>query len=201
MEKRIDDFKNNVIAGVLFLLPLYVLLIIVQKTFGFFAKFGSGMAKFLGLDTILGNNMANVFGVVLLFSFLLICGFLVRLSFFRRISDSIDDKLKTYLPGYEKHKELAKQKLINDGKKEEIPIIPPKIPVLLQYNGCWIPAFLKEKNDKGDAIVYFLNTNSILEASFCLTSMENIRMLDTITEEEFIKSIDNNGEGFLNLIK
>jgi uncharacterized membrane protein len=72
MEKRIDDFKNNVIAGVLFLLPLYVLLIIVQKTFGFFAKFGSGMAKFLGLDTILGNNMANVFGVVLLFSFLLI---------------------------------------------------------------------------------------------------------------------------------
>ena len=30
---------------------------------------------------------------------------------------------KIYLPGYEKHKELAKQKLINDDKKEEAPIV------------------------------------------------------------------------------
>ena len=82
-------------------------MIIVQKTFGFFAKFGSGIAKFLGLNTILGNNTANVFGVILLFSFLYICGFLVRLSFFKRISDAIDEKLKIYLPGYEQHKELA----------------------------------------------------------------------------------------------
>lgn len=132
--KSINNFKSNVIAGVLFLLPLYVLMIIVQKTFGFFAKFGSGIAKFLDLNTILGNNTANVFGVILLFSFLYICGFLVRLSFFKRISDAIDEKLKIYLPGYEKHKELAKQKLINDDKKEEAPIVPAQIPVLLHYN-------------------------------------------------------------------
>ena len=176
-------------------------MIIVQKTFGFFAKFGSGIAKFLGLNTILGNNTANVFGVILLFSFLYICGFLVRLSFFKRISDAIDEKLKIYLPGYEKHKELAKQKLINDDKKEEAPIVPAQIPVLLHYNGYWIPAFLKEKNDNGEVIVYFLNTNSIAERGFVLTSIENIREWNTVTEEEFIKSIDSNGEGFLELIK
>ena len=176
-------------------------MIIVQKTFGFFAKFGSGMAKFLGLETILGKNMANIFGVLFLFSFLIICGFLVRLSFFKRISDSIDEKLKIYLPGYEKHKEIAKQKLINEEKNEEAPIIPAKTPVLLQFNGCWIPAFLKEKNDNGEAIVYFLNATTIPESSFCLTSIENIRTLNSVTEEEFIKSINANGEGFLELIK
>ncbi|OAZ05318.1 hypothetical protein [Flavobacterium succinicans] len=201
MEKLINNCKNNLIAGVLFLLPLYVLMIIVQKTFGFFAKFGNGMAKFLGLDTILGKNMANVFGVLFLFSFLIICGFLVRLSFFKRISDSIDEKLKIYLPGYEKHKEMAKQKLINEDKNEETPIIPEKIPVLFQFNGSWIPAFLKEKNDNGEVIVYFSNANAISETGFCLTSIENIRILDAVTEAEFIKSIDANGEGFLELIK
>ena len=79
--------------------------------------------------------------------------------------------------------------------------MPAQIPVLLHYNGCWIPAFLKEKNDNGEVIVYFLNTNSIAERGFVLTSIENIRVLNTVTEEEFIKSIDSNGEGVLELIK
>lgn len=61
--------------------------------------------------------------------------------------------------------------------------------------------FLKEKNDNGEVIVYFLNTNSIAERDFVLISIENIRVLNTVTEEEFIKSIDSNGEGFLELIK
>jgi uncharacterized membrane protein len=33
-----NDLKNNAIAGVLFLLPLYVLMIISQKVFGAFAN-------------------------------------------------------------------------------------------------------------------------------------------------------------------
>ena len=76
-----------------------------------------------------------------------------------------------------------------------------QIPGLVHYKGYWIPAFLKEKNDNGEVIVYFLNTNSIAERGFVLTSIENIRVLNTVTEEEFIKSIDSNGEGFLELIK
>ena len=66
---------------------------------------------------------------------------------------------------------------------------------------CFILQALKEKNDNGEVIVYFLNTNSIAERGFVLTSIENIRVLNTVTEEEFIKSIDSNGEGFLELIK
>ncbi|MGL2995195.1 hypothetical protein [Flavobacterium sp. TSSA_36] len=201
MEKFWNNVKNNTIAGVLFLLPLYVLMMIIQKTFVFFAKFGSGMAKYFGLENFLGKNMANIFGVILLFSFLMVCGFLVRLSFFKRISDSIDEKLKIFIPGYEKHKEMAKQKLIKEDKKEETPITPPKIPVLYQHHGSWFPAFLKEKNDKGEAVIYQMNSNSITETGFYVTSIENIKILNGVTEAEFINSINNNGEGFLELIK
>lgn len=201
MEKFWNNLKNNMIAGVLFLLPLYVLMIIFQKVFAFFAKFGSGMAKYFGLENFLGKNMANVFGVLLLFGFLIVCGFLVRLSFFKRISDTIDEKLKVYLPGYEKHKELAKQKLIKEDKKEEIPVVPPKIPILFQQNGSWIPAFLKEKNENGEAIIYFLSTKDSKTPDFMVTTTNHIKILENITEAEFIQVLNKSGEGFLDLLK
>jgi uncharacterized membrane protein len=196
-----NDFKNNAIAGVLFLLPLYVLMIIFQKVFGAFAKFGSGMAKYFGLDTVLGKNMANVFGVLLLMVFLVVCGFLVRLSFFKRISDTIDNNLKIYLPGYEKHKELAKQKLIKEEKKDEVvPVVPPKIPILFMQNDSWIPAFLQEKNENGEAVVYVLDPNTSLKSSFYLTTTDKIKILNNVSETELLQSISNNGQGFLELL-
>lgn len=196
-----NDFKNNAIAGVLFLLPLYVLMIIFQKVFGAFAKFGSGMAKYFGLDTVLGKNMANVFGVLLLMVFLVVCGFLVRLSFFKRISDAIDNNLKIYLPGYEKHKELAKQKLIKEEKKDEVvPVVPPKIPILFMQNDSWIPAFLQEKNENGEAVVYVLDPNTNLKSVFYLTTTDKIKILNNVSETELLQSISNNGQGFLELL-
>jgi uncharacterized membrane protein len=201
MEKFWINIKNNTVAGILFLLPLYVMMIIFQKVFAFFAKFGSGMAKFFGLENFLGKNMANVFGVLLLFGFLIICGYLVRLSFFKRVSDIIDENLKIYLPGYEKHKELAKQKLIKEDKKEEIPVVPPKIPILFQQNGSWIPAFLKEKNENGDAIIYFLTANDSRTPDFIVTTTNQIKVLENISETEFLQVLNKNGEGFLDLLK
>lgn len=196
-----NDLKNNAIAGVLFLLPLYVLMIIFQKVFGAFAKFGSGMAKYFGLETILGKNMANVFGVILLIAFLVVCGFLVRLSFFKRISDTIDNNLKIYLPGYEKHKELAKQKLIKEEKKDEVvPVVPPKIPILFMQNDSWIPAFLQEKNEKEEAVVYVLDPNTNLKSVFYLTTTDKIKILNNVSETELLQSISNNGQGFLELL-
>lgn len=201
MEKFWSNVKNNIIAGVLFLLPLYVMMIIFQKVFAFFAKFGSGMAKYFGLETFLGKNMANVFGVLLLFGFLMVCGFLVRLSFFKRISDTIDEKLKVYLPGYEKHKELAKQKLIKEDKKEEIPVVPPKIPILFKQNDSWVPAFLKEKNESGEVVIYFPPTAEAKTSPFLLTKEDQIKPLPSVSEADFLQTLTKNGEGFLDLLK
>ncbi|MBW4360468.1 hypothetical protein [Flavobacterium taihuense] len=56
----------------------------------------------------MGPNAVNFIGALILLAFVYVCGYLLRLAFFQRISDGIDAKLKEVIPGYEKHKEIAK---------------------------------------------------------------------------------------------
>lgn len=109
MNSYFERVKQNCISGILFLLPVLILLILVKKVFGYFAKFGGGIAKMIGFDKILGPHAANFFGALILMFFVYLCGYLVRMAFFQRISDGIDTKLKEVIPGYEKHKEIAKK--------------------------------------------------------------------------------------------
>jgi len=146
MNKYLDRFKKNCISGVLFLLPIFILLILIKKIFGYFAKFGSGIAKFSGLDEMFGKNAANFFGVLILLILIVVSGYLVRLAFFKKISDEIDLKLKEIIPGYEKQKELAQTKILEKQK------IVTDLPVLIQFGEYWQPGFLVEQ-DTVNAVV------------------------------------------------
>ena len=74
--------KQNCISGVLFLLPVLVLFILIQKVFGYSPKFGYGIPKIMALDQLFGKNAANFFCFIILMVFVYGCGYLVWLSFF-----------------------------------------------------------------------------------------------------------------------
>jgi uncharacterized membrane protein len=63
----------------------------------------------------------------LLLVFVYVCGYLVRLAFFKRISESIDSKLKDVITGYGQHKEVATKKLITEKVTET------DLPALIQF--------------------------------------------------------------------
>ena len=117
----------------------FILLILVKKVFGYFAKFGGRIAKMIGFDEILGPNAANFFGALILIVFVYLCSYLARMAFFQRISNAIDAKLKEVIPGYEKYKELAKKQLLDEPK------IETDIPVLIQFGDHWQPVFWKDR--------------------------------------------------------
>jgi len=145
MNAFFEKVKQNCISGILFLLPVLIVLVLIQKVFGIFAKFGKVIAKMFGLDGSLGPNTANFVGALILLVFVYFCGYLVRLTFLKRISDGIDAKLKEIIPGYEKHKETAKSQLIKKPKTET------DVPVIVQFQEYSQPGFLIEQDDLGNA--------------------------------------------------
>ena len=188
MEKIFQKTKENCISGILFLLPVLILLLLVKKIFGYFAKFGGGIAKVIGLDQLLGPNAANFIGALILLAFVYICGYLVRLAFFKRISDGIDSKLKEVIPGYEKHKEMAKKQLVDEPKIES------DLPALIQFGDYWQPGFLVEQDDLGNAVVVVPNSDG---SEIFIVPIQKVKILKDTTLSVLKASIKASGKGLL----
>ena len=188
MKSFIKNFKQNCISGVLFLLPFLILLILLKKVFGYFAKLGNGIARFLGLDQLFGIHTADLFGTLILLLFVFFCGLLVRLAFFKQLSDSLDSKLKELIPGYEKHKETAKSKLIEEKKVETLK------PVLLQFGEYWQPGYLIEEDEQGKAVVAIPKADG---NEIYIVPISKIKILKETSHSDFKVSIKASGKGLL----
>ncbi|MGQ7944130.1 hypothetical protein [Flavobacterium sp. WC2509] len=188
MNSYFERVKQNCISGILFLLPVLILLILVKKVFGYFAKFGGGIAKMIGFDKILGPNAANFFGALILILFVYLCGYLVRMAFFKRMSDSIDAKLKEVIPGYEKHKEMAKKQLVDEPKVEN------DVPALIQFGDYWQPGFLIEQDNEGNAVVNIPNSDG---SEIYVVPIQKVKILKDTTLTTLKASIKASGKGLL----
>ncbi|OOG73567.1 hypothetical protein [Flavobacterium sp. A45] len=188
MNSYFERVKQNCISGILFLLPVLILLILIKKVFGYFAKFGGVIAKMIGFDKIMGPHAANFLGALILLAFVYVCGYLVRLAFFQRVSDAIDVKLKEVIPGYEKHKELAKKQLVDEPK------IETDLPVLIQFGDYWQPGFLIEQNDEGNAVVNIPNSDG---SEIYIVPIQKVKILKETTLSTLKSSIKASGKGLL----
>ena len=188
MSEYFEKVKENCISGILFLLPVLILLILVKKVFGYFAKFGGGIAKMIGFDKIMGPYAANFFGALILIAFVYLCGYLVRMAFFKRMSDTIDNKLKEVIPGYEKHKEMAKKQLVDEPKVED------DIPALIQFGDYWQPGFLIEQDDEGNAVVNIPNSDG---SEIYVVPIQKVKILKDTTLSTLKGAIKASGKGLL----
>ncbi|HSD07948.1 DUF502 domain-containing protein [Flavobacterium sp.] len=187
MNVSLEKIKQNCISGILFLLPVLILLILVKKVFGYFAKFGQGIAKLTGLDQVLGENAANFIGALILFIFVYICGYLVRLAFFQRISESIDAKLKEVIPGYEKHKEIATKTLISEPKEEA------DLPVLIKFGEYWKPGFLVEEDSENAVVTLAKDAGN----EIYIVPFQNVKILKETSLSELKSVVKSSGKGLL----
>lgn len=189
MSDYFEKVKQNCISGILFLLPVLILLLLLKKVFGYFSKFGGGIAKTIGLDKTMGPIAADFVGALILLLVIYGCGYLVRLAFFQRISDGIDAKLKEVIPGYEKHKEIAKKQLVDEPKVET------DIAVLVQFGEYWQPGFLVEQNDQGEAVVKipYSDGNGII----CIVPIQKIKILKDTTLAAMKATVKASGKGLL----
>jgi uncharacterized membrane protein len=188
MNDYFERVKQNCISGILFLLPVLILLILVKKVFGYFAKFGGGIAKMIGFDKVMGPYAANFFGALILLAFVYICGYLVRMAFFKRMSDGIDAKLKEVIPGYEKHKEMAKKQLVDE------PVEEIDLPALIQFGDYWQPGFLIEKDEEGNAVVNIPNSDG---SEIYIVPIQKVKILKETTLSTLKKAIKASGKGLL----
>lgn len=137
---------------------------------------------------VLGKNAANFIGAFILLFFVYFCGFLVRLAFFKKISDGIDAKLKQLIPGYEKRKAIAKNQLLKGQKVET------DFPILVKTGDFWQPGYLIEKDNLGNAVV----TVEVGDGKqIYIVSITDVKVLEKTSLSELKAIINASGQGLL----
>lgn len=191
MIKLFQNLRDTIIAGVIFLLPLLIIFVLVIKVFQFFRKFTTKAAAFFGLDSIAGISSSTIVGTISLLVVCLICGYLVRISFFRYISEWLDEKLTKLIPGYAVYHEMAKSKLV---EKEEM--LPYEMAVWVKRGEVTQPGFLMDTMPDGRLVIFLPMAGNVSSGNIELLHENSIERCPNTDMKKFKMAITNLGLGF-----
>src|SRR5215467_6416568 len=92
--------RNHIITGFIFLMPVLIALAVISKFWSSLLKMGNRVSKLIHVHTLLGPNGDAIMAVILFLLLCVIAGFLVKMSVFKKLSDSLDETLASFIPGY-----------------------------------------------------------------------------------------------------
>ncbi|MNE49156.1 hypothetical protein D3C80_1436560 [compost metagenome] len=195
MKKFLLQAERNLISGALVLLPLLVFFILLGKVWKFFQNYGEKFAHFLRLDLILGKYATDIVGGMILVVLIYLSGFLMRLSILKRFTNWVDEKLMIFLPGYEKNKKEAEEKLL---KRNHVPKPVTDLPILFKNGNFWQPAHLIEEDENGKAVIFVPSAPAHNQGQIFIVQSEDFRKLTDTTLAALDESVKSFGKGILN---
>ncbi|MET3026448.1 hypothetical protein ABXT06_07235 [Flavobacterium sp. UW10123] len=194
MKRFLLQAERNCISGALVLLPLLVFFILLEKVWKFFQNYGEKFAHFLRLDLVLGKYATDIAGGIILLFLIYLSGFLMRLALLRRFTNWIDEKLMIFLPGYEKNKKEAEEKLL---KRNNEPKPITDLPILFKNGNFWQPAHLIEEDENGSAVIFVPIAPAKDQGQILIVQSEDYKKLNETTIHSLDNSIKSFGKGIL----
>lgn len=187
MKKFYTHFRDRVMAGLIFLVPLFAVILILQKLWTVLSGSGKYLSKLLGLKPLLGSSAAPVVTTLLLVILFYFFGWLVKFSSLNHIRDWIENKVLQYIPGYLVYKAQISEKL---GPKTD-----ERIPVWITTDSGKRPGLLIAEQGE-EAIVFLPNSPDSNNGTVSMVSRQRIIKLD-MSASAFIKSLQKFGKDLL----
>jgi len=96
----LNFIKTTVIGGLVFLVPLMVLIYIFGKAIGFMMVIAQPLADWLPLDTVGGVALANLLAILAVILVCFIAGLVARYSVASSFVETLESKVLMNIPGY-----------------------------------------------------------------------------------------------------
>jgi uncharacterized membrane protein len=146
MKSLIHLLRTTLTGGIIFLLPVTLLIIVLKKAFALLAQISAPIARripdgFLGLD---GSKLIGIFLIVLI---CFISGLAFRSKLIKRWIGKLEDNVLSLVPGYTLVKSITADAV---GEKVDQSLHP----VLVQDGDSWSIGFLVEEAE-GFCTVFF----------------------------------------------
>jgi uncharacterized membrane protein len=193
MKKSFGLFKEMLTGGILFFIPLIILIVILQKAFQISAVLVIPIIKLLDVTNIFGIGVEIIISVAIILFIIYLGGLISRSPSMRRIVKKMEDALLSKVPGYEMIKNMGESFVGFEGNTS----IPT---VLARIEDAWQYGFLIEEIEGEQYVVYIPGAPNPMSGSVYI--LEKTRIKKTkIPLKDAMKSLRGLGAGSNNLLR
>jgi uncharacterized membrane protein len=172
VQTTLAHLRNHVITGFIFIMPVLITLAVILRFWNHLLRFGGRTSKLLRVDTVLGPSGDAVMAVLLFLLICIVAGYLVRISFLKRVSDRIDQQLNNLVPGYSQLRSETRKKVGVDAPQE-----PVFDACLVKVQELWEPGYIIDKNLDGTLTVFVPNAPTTAYGHVYVAHPSQLKML------------------------
>jgi len=193
MKKKFEFFKAMLLGGILFFIPLIILIVIIQKAFQIAAVLVIPIIKLLDMTKIFGIGVEIIISVAIILFIIYLGGLISRSSTVRRNVKKMEDALLSKVPGYDLIKNMGESFVGFEGNTS----IPT---VLARIEDAWQYGFLIEEIEGEQYVVYIPGAPNPMSGSVYILEKNRIKKTN-IPLKDAMKSLRGLGAGSNNLVK
>jgi len=186
--------KASVIGGLLFMVPVILLLVVLKQGVDFAKKAVGPLARQLPVRTIGGVTVATLAAASVLLLIALAAGLFAQTSVGRRMRGWLEDTIVGRMPAYSFIKGLVGgASVLDDGGAGTQP-------ALVWIEECWVFGFVMESHADGHRTVFVPGAPSPLSGAIYFLPEDRVRQLD-VPLAAVMKTIHHLGLGSADLVK
>jgi uncharacterized membrane protein len=163
--------KTTFLGGIVFLIPIAVVVVILGKVLGVMVKLTAPLADLLPLDTFAGVAVVNLLAVIVIVLICFVAGLISKSRFTSRLVESLDSGLLQFVPGYAFFKGLTGEMA---GKSEETQLAP----VVVRFDESWQIAFRVETLADRRVVLFLPGAPDAKSGSIQIVEEERVQPLN-----------------------
>jgi uncharacterized membrane protein len=162
MKSLIDNFRNTILSGILFFLPIFFLWGLIQKVWQSLTGSGAKLAALVGVKTVAGIGTASIVTTLLLILIFYICGLLVRFGIIGKFRSWIENTLLQYIPGYLTYKVKMEEKLVSkDDTRQPVMVVTSegsRPGLIIEAKGQSVTVYIPNSPDTNNGQVWVVDS-------------------------------------------
>ena len=193
MNRILNFVKEMLIGGVLFFIPLIILIVILQKAFQIAAVLVIPIIKLLNVTQIFGIGVEIIIAITIILFIIYLGGLISKTSKAKTVVKKIEDTLLSKVPGYEMVKNMSESFV---GFEENTSIKT----VLARIEDAWQFAFLIEEIEGEQYAVFVPGAPNPMSGSVYILEKARIKYT-AIPMKSAMKCLHRLGAGSNELVK
>jgi uncharacterized membrane protein len=193
MKSILKIIKATFLGGILFLAPLVVLLIILEKGYGIIQKVTLPLVNHLPRVHVLGIAIQELVGTIILILICFTAGILARTTGAKKMIQKLENGVLSFVPGYSFMKNMN-ENMMGFESNENLKVI------LVPTDAGWQFAFLIEQIDENNFTVFIPDAPNPWSGSVCFVEKKDIREVG-ISQKQALACIRKLGYGSKELLK
>jgi uncharacterized membrane protein len=179
--------KATLVGGLMFLVPVVLVLLVLRHAMGFASKAAKPIAETLPAGDAMGVPVVTLLAIAILLSIAFAAGLISRTSVGRRITRWFEESILGSMPQYRMVKSMAEGLTqIESGNGMR--------PVLMRTDECWQLGYWLEELPGGWVAVFLPAAPTPLSGNVVYVATERVRSLD-ISMPEAMKLVKRVGIG------